>query len=248
MSVESKGLSLTGLNLPSVELADDAIFNDLARPADFLARLQLYTKGSAVNRKLIGPGEFGIPVGDNEIIRLGESVDLLALARRPKAMDLSDKEAIVVSYDAKSPVFADIKARSQGQDSGCMWGVSFLFIERTTGGLVEFFAGTKSTRVEAGKIYPFLPLTPEAIEAKKAAGEDVTGLEPHGPLALTMKSKLVETAKFSWHVPVVIPCSTPFTRLPPVETINEAVAKFLTVKDGGVEKADPKTATNRRAR
>lgn len=247
MSAENQ-LALVGLNLPSTELADDGVFNDLAKSNEFLSRLQLYTKGSAVNRKLIGPGEFGIPESDDSIIGLGETVDVIALARRPKAMDMSDKEAIIVSYDAKSPAFTEIKVRSNEPDSGCMWGVSFLFIERTTGRLVEFFCGTKSTRSEAGKIYPFLPLSADQLKAKEAAGEDVTGLEPHGPLSLTMKSKLVETAKYSWHVPVVVPCSTPFTRIPQVEVINDAVNKFLTVKDGGVQKADAPAGKSRRAR
>lgn len=246
--MSENALAIVGLNLPSTQLADDAVFNDLAKSNEFLARLQLYTKGSAVNRKLIGPGEFGIPESDEQIIGLGESVDVIALARRPKALDMSDKDAILVSYDAKSATFQDIKARSGEQDSGCMWGVSFLFIERTTGRLVEFFCGTKSTRAEAGKIYPFLPLSAEQIKAKEANNEDVTDLEPHGPLSLTMKSKLVETAKYSWHVPVVVPCSTPFKRLPAVEVINDAVTKFLTVKDGGSEKVTEPAAGKKRAR
>jgi hypothetical protein len=246
--MSDNALAIVGLNLPSTQLADDAVFNDLAKSNEFLSRLQLYTKGSAVNKKLIGPGEFGIPESDEQIIGLGESCDVMALARRPKALDMSDKEAIVVSYDAKSPGFLDIKARSGEQDSGCMWGVSFLFIERTTGRLVEFFCGTKSTRAEAGKIYPFLPLSAEQIKAKEAAGEDVSGLEPHGPLSLTMKSKLVETAKYSWHVPVVVKCSTPFKRIPAVEVINLALTEFLTVKDGGVEKEAPSTTKSKRAR
>lgn len=247
--MSQNALALVGLNLPSTQLADDAVFNDLAKSNEFLSRLQLYTKGSAINRKLIGPGEFGIPESDEHIIGLGETVDVIALARRPKALDMSDKEAILVSYDAKSPTFQDIKARSAEQDSGCMWGVSFLFIERTTGRLVEFYCGTKSTRTEAGKVYPFLPLSAEQIKAKAAAKEDVKGLEPHGPLSLTMKSKLVETSKFSWHVPVVIPCSTPFDRIPDVEVINEAVAKFLLAKDGGSEKVpDAPAGKSKRSR
>lgn len=237
-----------GLNLPSTQMANDAAYNELAKSNEFLGRLQLYTKGSAVNRKLVGPGEFGIPEGDDEIHKLGESVDVLVLARRPKALDMSDREAILVSYDPSTDTFKDIRARSGEQDSGCMYGVSFLVVERTTGRLLEFFCGTKSTRSEAGKIYDFLPLSAAQIEAKAAAGEDVTGLEPHGPIPMTMKSKLVEKGKFSWHVPVVLKCSTPFTRLPPVEAVNEEIVKFTTVKDGGTEKAPEPAAKSKRAR
>jgi hypothetical protein len=234
------------LNLPA--LASDDVYNDLAKSNDFLGRLQLYTKGSAVNRKLISPGEYGIPEGDDEITRLGDSVDVLVLARRPKAIDLSDREAIIVSYDPTSETFKDIQARSNEPDSGCMYGVSFLVIERTTGRFLEFFCGTKSTRSEAGKIYGFLPLTQQQIDALAERGQDVSKLQPHGPLPMTLKSKLVEKGKYSWHVPVVLPCSTPFNRLPSVEAINEQVTKFLTVKDGGIQKAVEPATKNKRAR
>jgi hypothetical protein len=237
---------LSELNLPSTELASDEVYTGLAKSTEFLGRLQLYSKGSAVNRKLIGPGEFGIPEGD-EIIGLGESVDLIPLARRPKALDMSDKEAIIADYDANSDVFKDIQVRSEGPDSGCMWGISFLVIERTTGRLVEFFCGTKSTRQEAGKMFNFLTLTQAQIDKAAEQGKDVSKLQPHGPLPMTLKSKLVETGKFSWHVPVVLPCSTPFNRLPPVDVMNKEVAKFLTVKNGGVEKAEA-APKSRRAR
>lgn len=238
---------LNSINLPSTELATDEVYSGLAKSTEFLGRLQLYSKGSAVNRKLIGPGEFGIPEGDDEITGLGEQVDLIPLARRPKALDMSDREAIIAVYDANSAAFKDIQVRSEDQDSGCMWGISFLVIERTTGRLLEFFCGTKSTRQEAGKMFNFLTLTQAQIDKAAEAGKDVSKLQPHGPLPMTLKSKLVEKGKFSWHVPVVLPCSTPFTKMPSVDAINKEVTKFLTVKNGGVEKADP-APKSRRAR
>ena len=41
---------------------------------------------------------------DEEIIDLGPSVDLLPLARRPKAIDMTDMEALVISYDAAAGI------------------------------------------------------------------------------------------------------------------------------------------------
>jgi hypothetical protein len=46
--MSENALALVGLNLPSTQLADDAVFNDLAKSNEFLSRLQLYTKGSAI--------------------------------------------------------------------------------------------------------------------------------------------------------------------------------------------------------
>lgn len=236
------------LNQLSTQIGAEDDFADLSKGTAFLGRLQLYTKGSAVNRKLIGPGEFGIPDSDEQIIGLGETVDILPLARRPKAIDLSDKEAIITVYDAQSDVFRDIAARTTGQDSGCMYGVSFLVIERKTGRLLEFFCGTKSTRPEAGKIAAFLPLSANDIERKAAAGVDVSNMEPHGPIPCSMKSKLIEKGKFSWHVPVVLPCSTPFTKMPKAEAIYVEVQKFLNPSSTEVEKAPEPDGKKKRAR
>jgi hypothetical protein len=234
--------------LPSTQFASQEDFDRLGKGAGFLGRLQLYTKGTAVNKRLIGPGEFGIPEGEDTITVLGDVIDVLPITRRPKAIDMSDKEAILTSYDANSDLFKDIAARSSGQDSGCMYGISFLVIERTTGQLLEFFCGTKSTRPEAGKIAPFLPLSQADIDRKAAAGHDVSKMEPHGPLPMTMKSKLVEKGTYSWHVPVVLPCSTPFTKLPKEADIYAEAAKFVTAKGTEVEAEKPAPASGKRRR
>lgn len=94
----------------------------MSRNTQFLGRLQLLSKGAVINEGLIPPGTYGIPESDKKIANLGKSIDILPLARRLKALDLSDKEAIVANYDAKSDAFKDIAARSEEQDSMCMYG------------------------------------------------------------------------------------------------------------------------------
>ena len=64
----------------------------------------------------------------------------------------------------------------------------------------------------------------------------VGDLKPHGPIPVTLKSKVAENRKGTWHVPVVVMCSSPFTRLPSDDVIRREIVKFLTVKDNGVEK------------
>ncbi|MHB8108087.1 MAG: hypothetical protein ACYDH4_11775 [Candidatus Cryosericum sp.] len=221
--------------LPSTQLGTDDQFAALAKGGDYLSRMQLFTKGRAVNKGAILPGHYGIPEGDEEVTDLGVSVDLLPLARRPKAIDMSDSEALVISYDMASDEFQRIAKSADTPDSHCQFGPSFLVYERSTGRFLEFFCGNKSNRVEAKKIFPYLPTSQAQIDAKAVAGNDVTGLTPHGPLPITLKVKVAENKKGSWHVPVVVKCTTPFTGVSEEVMVRE-VYKFLTIKDNGVER------------
>ncbi len=230
--------------LPSTQVGNDSVYDDLAKSAEFLARLQLFTKGKAIDKRLIRGGEYGIPESAEDITVLGDSIDLLVLARRPKAIDMSDKEAIIVSHDNESSEFKRIAATSAEKESNCMYGPSFLVIERSTMRFLEFFCGTKSTRGEAKKIYPFLPLTAADIKAR-----GLTDQEEHGPLPLTLKSKLVEKGSYSWHVPVVTKCSLSFTNLPSMAKIVEQITKFVAPQADTIERVEePATKSGKKAR
>ena len=231
--------------LPSTQLGSDEQFTDLAKSADYLLRLQLFTKGKAVNRNLVRPGNYGIPLSDEEVTDLGDQIDVIPLARRPKAIDMTDSEAIIVSYDPASAEFQRIQAQAAEKESHCMFGPSFLVYERSQNLFLEFFCGNKSGRQESKKLFSYLPLSQADIDAKTAKGEDTSDLQPHGPLPLTLKSRLVEKGTYSWHVPVVVKCATPFEKLPPMERIVKEINAFLTIKDNGVERAQEQTGRAR---
>jgi len=220
--------------LPVTQKGADEGFDEIAQGGDFLARLQLFSKGGAIDKGLIKPGRWGIPEGDDKITDLGDKIDCLVLARRAKALDMSDTDAIVVNYDMKSKEFQRIADASMGTDSGCMYGPSFLLIERSSGRFLEFFCGTKSTRSEAKKIYPMLPLTAGDIEARKLDAQ------PHGPQPFTMATKYVQRKRFSWFVPVVTKCSTPFRTIPDMPKIIKEIERFIDPPADGVEKVDEK--------
>ena len=215
--------------LPATQVGSDVDFDTIAKSSDFLPRLQLFTKGKAINRKLVGPGNYGIPVSDDEVTDLGDVIDILPLARRPKAIDLKDTDNISVVYDVQEPEFKRIQEQSAVKESGCMYGPSFLVFERSTGQFLEFFCGTKSARMEAKRIYAYLPLT----QAKIDSDPKLVGETPHGPIPVTMKSKLIEKGSWSWHVPVAVQCSTPFTKLPQWEEIVKQIDNFLDMKREG---------------
>ena len=98
--------------LPSTQIGTDDQFAELAKGGDYIGRMQLYTKSKANMKGLIPSGHYGIPESDEEIIDLGDAVDLLPLARRPKAIDMTDMEALVISYDMESEEFKRIAAKS----------------------------------------------------------------------------------------------------------------------------------------
>jgi hypothetical protein len=222
--------------LPSTQIGTDDQFAELAKGGDYIGRMQLFTKSKANMKGLIPSGHYGIPESDEEIIDLGPSVDLLPLARRPKAIDMTDMEALTISYDMESEEFKRIAAKSAESDSHCQYGPSFLVYERSTKRFLEFFCGNKSSRIEAKKLFPFLPLSQADINAKAENGNGVGDLKPHGPIPVTLKTKVAENRKGTWHVPVVVMCASPFTALPSDDVIRREIVKFLTVKDNGVEK------------
>ena len=242
MSTSTDLVPVDMTQLPSTQVGSDETFTELAKSGDFLGRLQLFTKGKAIDKGLIRPGHYGIPESADDIVDLGDTIDIIPFARRPKAIDMSDKEAIIVCHDHESAEFQRIAAQSLEKESHCMYGPSFLVFERSSGRFLEFFCGSKSTRGEAKKIYPYLPLSEAQIAAR-----ELSGAEPHGPLPLTLKSRLVEKGTYSWHVPVVVKCSTPFTKLPSMDVIVREIERFVNVKDDGVEKVSEEQA-NRRAR
>jgi len=248
MSNEMVTLDLS--QLPSTQVGSDAAFADLAKAGcDWLRSIKLCSNDKYVKEGKIAAGHWGLPGTEDSIEDLGPSIDVLPLARRPKALDLSDKTAIVMAYDEQSDAFKDIAARSLEKDSLCQFGISFLVVERTTNQFYEIFFGNKSSRPEAKNVYAYLPLSQADIDRMAAAGSDVTDLAPHGPRPLTLKTKLVKNKKGQlWHVPVAIKCSTPFTKVPPTAAIVAEMIKFTAAKSGGVEKVKEPEGKKARAR
>lgn len=55
--MSENALTVVDLNqLPSVQIGTDEDFAEISKSGDFLGRLQLFTKGKAVNRGLVRPG------------------------------------------------------------------------------------------------------------------------------------------------------------------------------------------------
>jgi hypothetical protein len=221
------------VNLPAVTTDQLETLDEVAKGSEFLARIQLVSKGKYVDTGKSKPGRWGIPLpGGDEITDLGEKIDIIPFAYRPKALDIADREAIVSVYDVKDPEFQRIK--SAPKNTGCMWGPSFLVLERSTGKLFELFFGSITGRAEAGKLKPFLP----------------TEANGGSPSAASLAIRYKKTEKFNYHVPVITKCSEPFDESVMKVTeaqIMEEIEKFLN-PEAGAEKVPEEETKNKKKR
>lgn len=209
-------------------------FDEVAKGSDFLPRIQLYTRGRFIDTGKIAPGHYGVPQsGGEEVLDLGDSIDIVPFAFRAKAMDVSDRDAIVTVFDnTGDPEFKRIVAA--GKDSGCFWGPTFLVYERSTKTFYELFFNNASGRTESGKMRPFLPQENDGV-----------------PKAATMTSRHRTKGNYSWHVPVINQCTLEFDTVPTVEDIDKAVKKFQEMKSGVERDSDEdkdEGASTKRAR
>lgn len=217
--------------LPSPEVATDD-FKGLSSSDNFLKRLQLYGKGKAIDQKLISPGHFGVPLGKDKkgkdiIEDLGESIDLLIFGRRPKAIDLSDKQNLIIVYDRTNPEFSRIEEASGTKDSGCMYGTVFLVYERNTKTFYELFFGTKTARKRTDEMSAHMTLTQKKIDKLAEDGQDVEGLEPRGPLPVTVEAEYIDppSSPHSWFGPNPVTCSVPI-EVPSVADVVTECTRF----------------------
>lgn len=208
----------------------------------FNARLKLFSKGPFIDARKISPGHFGIARGEDIEADFGDRVDILPLAWRSQAEDWSNGDKPVFSYDFESPVFQEIaeKADNWHSDTGQMspyrYGPCLLLVCRDLPGrFLEFYVTGKRARPEIGHIESFLPATQEDIDAGLSRSPSP---KPADPVTLTSRLK---GRRNQSHVPVVNPCSTPFSTLP--FGVAEEIAKFLNAKSTEVE-----SVTGQRAR
>jgi hypothetical protein len=176
--------------------------DDVTSSVDFLSRIQLYgSKSNPVVEGLIPGRHYGIPVDKDKIIDLGQEVDVVILAWRPKALSINE-DPIIESFDPNTDTFKEIMKLSAVKDSGAMYGPEFLLYIPKVEKFCTLFMNNKTARREAKNMEPLL---------RHAA---------------TLKSRVIKQNNFVWDGIVVVPCSTPLD-LPDVEVIQAKTTQFL---------------------
>ena len=191
----------------------DDDFNKLTAGGDFLPRIQMMAGSSG----LVTEGK--ATVGHYMFIRTKEDVadldvefDALICAMRLKAMRIDDE--VMSFYDASSDTFKKIWAESKIKDSGCLAGPEFLLYIPDQQSFATFYMASKS----AARVAP-------TVRSYIDGGQ---------PNPATFGASLVKTKKYSWHVPTVKDCSTPFTP-PTQEDFIEQLDKFQNPEEADVE-------------
>lgn len=227
----SNELDTLNQNFPmSQHTQDEKMWGEVVAAASFLPYISLYGGNSnACKEGLIGIGRYGLVRQKDKIEDLTAEFNVLALAWRFKAMSIGEG-GIISQYNPKSEAFLAIKEKSEIKDSGCMYGVEFLFWvpELPARCFATFYCNSKTSRREAQNIRPFCP----------APADPQKGTEAHGPLPMTLKTQLIKTEKYKWHGPVATQCSTQFA-LPTTEEMIEQATKFANPKESEVEAVKP---------
>ena len=235
----------------STQVGSDEDFAALST-GGFLQRIELKSKGKLIDKRIVLPGHYAVIKSADDAVDLGDSIDIMPLARRMKAIDMSDNAHIVVSYDCNSDLFKDIEERSAVQNSHCQFGASLLVIERSTGKLYELFLGSKSHRKIGAEIMYHLPVSAADIATAEANGNEPRATEPRSALPVTLKSKnkTNEEKGYSWFVIVPTPCSNPFSKsqVPNLDKIREEGAKFINPDDGNKPEVETTKAGGKKKR
>lgn len=187
----------------------------VAQATDFLPRLQLYgAKSGACGEGRIPIGHYGLASGD-DIDDLGDEVQILVCAARPKALDLSS-ETVTSYFKEDSPEFQDIRERSAVKDSGCMYGPEYLVfvpeapnLDGPPGRFATFFLGSKTMRREA-----------KAVHARLRKAGLLTAV-------------FIKKPKYSWHGPKCEPIES--CALPSQAAVDREIKRFTSEKGSQVE-------------
>ena len=199
---------------------DDSIFDSVSKAGDYLPRLQLMTASSDPCKACEFPVNHYAVVDGNQLIDLGDQVDTLNVAWRPKALEMG--EEVISAFDPTGKEFIRIQEKSATPNSGCMFGPEFLMWIPAIKKWATFFMGSKSARRESPNV---------KSKMRKA---------------VTLKSKKIESPKYTWFAPLATACSTPFD-VPPIEDTQAQVEKFMNPPATEIEKIGEETEGEERA-
>jgi hypothetical protein len=136
-------------NLPVIP-DQSGLSNDVVKKitkSKWLPRVQLMTAGADKCKSGKFPiNHYALFRSSDDMVDLGEEVDVLLICSRPKAMEISDE--ITSIYDIEHSEWERISYNADNtKDSGCMYGAEYL-VWAPSIGFATFYLGSKSSRRE----------------------------------------------------------------------------------------------------
>jgi hypothetical protein len=185
----------------SLSIRDDKAFAALTKSSEYFPRLQLCTSSSNLCKEgKVGINEYAYIVSDDDFTVLGKELEIIPIAWRPKALDMSGAKPVSV-YDEKSEAFNAIATKSDTKDSKCTFGPEFLVWIPKNKKFACLHMGSKTNRPESKNI------------------------RPHMMKGVTLKSYTIKTEKYTWQGINAFPCTTPLEGPDPKEAL-EVLNKF----------------------
>lgn len=179
--------------------SDKEDFDKVAAGKEFIPSVRLFSgKSEAVTTGLIPPSHWGVYRGKDKIEDLGQEIDCVPFAYRPKAMLIQNGTVSLTVYDQGSPDFTRLREMSLADgNSGAMFGPEFLmWVPKIKEFVVLHFAG-------------------------KTARNTARALFPKMNTLVTMYSSVVKNSKYTWLAPQVKTCDVPITAVPnPKELVS----------------------------
>lgn len=194
------------IHVPDVESAitqDDKAFDAAVQSGSYLAYIQLMTANAGQCKSGEFPVNHWAMVASGNYTDLGKEVDVLVLAWRPRAFEMTDDGGILSIYDPDNAEFQRIQEKADADSGpGAMCGPEFLIWLPEQQKFVTCLMGTKSARREAPNL---------KARIKKAA---------------TLTSHLIETKRYKWQAPLIKPCTAELP-MPSETEMVEVMTKFL---------------------
>jgi len=197
---------------------------DLTRSAKFTPPLRVYGGES----KVVKLGQFplnhlGIYKSKDIIEDLGEQVEAVVIARRPRASILTSDKPISF-FKPGNPNYEHVKTRALSKEKNYLVGLEFLFWLPATGQFVTFFCGNATLRNEAAKI-------------NSQMGRHVI-----------IKTKIISNTQNVWCGIETLACSEPDENLPAEQLFLETLDEFKNPLDSEVQMTDQTQNQQQQAR
>jgi hypothetical protein len=199
MSEEKSLISASSAGLTPAKF-DNKAFKEASKAGDYLGRLQLMTGGTKEVKAEQFPANHFAHIKDKNLEDLGDSVDVVVVAWRPKALDMNDGVAEV--FDQESSEFQRIEKQASVKDSNCMYGPEYLCWVPSINTFAVFYMGTASARRESPN-----------MQARLEKGA-------------TLGKQFIETKNFSWWAPKITPCNEDLSPLPDADLLKKWWEKF----------------------
>lgn len=200
------------------KFAGDKALAVVTKVGDYLPYIQVMGSQSELVKE--GKAQMGHLVlrKGKSVVDLGTSAVTLLLAWRSKAMQY--QPTMLTVYDSDSPMFKELAAKAEIQNSGCQNGPEFLVWLPDHKELATFYFGNKSGRMEG----------PNIIAAMRS-----------GNRKARFNCELVRSktnTKQSWHVAKRYEYELEINSMPDMESMNEWIEKFKNPKEDKREPAE----------